>query len=98
MITDQTHKLLGILESREAHILHVEMRDGEVFLLKIHGPIDTSIYGSAGGWNAEVISMVSDPDNKFHKPGNGLDFYEYDVKSVTDTTTNELLFEAASGS
>jgi hypothetical protein len=36
--------------------------------------------------------MVSDPENKFHKPGNGLDFYECDVSRIFDDKGNIIYF------
>ena len=91
MITAQTHKLLGILDSKFVDVVQVEMFENEIFLLKINGPIDTSIYERDGGWNAEVVTMITDPDNKFHRSGNGIDFYEKDVRRVLDPRTDKVI-------
>ncbi len=94
MTTNDTHKLLSVLEPKTGSVLSVEMKHGDVFRLKIAYPIDTSIYGKNGGWNSHVVLMVNDPENKFHRPGNGLDFYEEDVQKIIDEATGELIYSA----
>jgi len=65
-----------------------------IFLLKINGPIDTSIHELEGGWTAEVVAMVSDPESRFHRPGNGLDFYQKDVRRIVDESNGELIYDS----
>jgi len=92
MISEQTHKLLPILELRESHELRVTFLDGRAFLLKMVCPIDSSIYNSIGGWTADVVCMLSDPKNKFHKPRSGLDFFEGDILEIQDLTSEEVIY------
>jgi hypothetical protein len=92
MITNKTHKFLEFLDLKLGGIFRVQFIDGQEFLLRIKYPIDTSIYGTDGGWCADIINMVSDPENKFHKPGNGLDFYECDVSRIYDDKGNIIYF------
>lgn len=92
MINIHTHQLLEILGHNEDRFLQIVMSDGNVFVLTAFDPIDTSIYNEVGGWCAEVVSMISDPENKFHKPRSGLDFYEKDVLSIMDAETKVIVY------
>lgn len=94
MINSETHKLLPILE--EDRLLELFLEGGKVFLLKGFDPIDPTIYNENGGWCADVISMESDPKNKFHRPGSGVDFYEADVLRIVDPNTGVALYEKSS--
>lgn len=93
MIDDKTHRLLSLFAEREGRVLRVEFCHGPVFLLKVKYPLDTSIYGEPGGWNSDVVSMISDPTNKFHRPGNGLDFYEDDIIRIVDESKGDVIFD-----
>lgn len=91
MINTRTHRFLGIIDVAES-VFRFAMKDGDVFILKDCYPIDDSIYERKGEWSGQIVSMISDPANKFHKSGNGLDFLEDDIIRIYDETTGTIIF------
>lgn len=92
MIDQKTHKLLNLLGFLYRGDLILKIC-GDILLVKNVSPIDASIYNEDGGWTCQVVLFISDRNNKFHRPGNGMDFYENDLQKIVDANTLDTLFE-----
>ena len=91
------HALGHLLETADDPVLRVELKSGDVFLLRSFEVVDASIYDEADRWCASIVEAVSGSNPLFHrlfKPGGLVDVNESDFARIEDAKSGDLLFRA----
>ncbi len=84
-----------VLESNIENILHITLKNGDIFILELEYELDPEIYDEDGRWYCNIVEAVSGSHPKFHKlfkSGGGLDIFENDIESIKNDKTAQVLY------